>query len=235
MSVSNALRQRIKPSWPAHYKLTIETALRAHDNLASARAKINGDAELSAQGRVSRLQKYVTQHSGPALANAMRSLHLERGKIKAKKASIVAKATDLDADAFGAEIRVAIRSMSQGEAAALLIGANADPRAQKAVLAAPRFLTGLSQEVYSRVESDHLATSHASDLADVAEAEEALSTAEAAVGILRANLVESTGMQEAAFDQWLDSTYAPTKIDSHAENDEVAFYMNGEPVYYKRQ
>jgi len=216
MTASQQLRERLNPAWPEKIRAISNRALSAFDSFAASRDVI----DTNKADWIPAMRTAATP-AGKTIAGAVRDLDRARAKQAESRAALLAKATahatPRDAD-LATEIRAHIRTLSQGEVTALLIGDGADPAAQRAAMEGPTFLTGISPEVRARVTADYLGLHHADDVAALAMADDALAHAETSIKATR-NQIERDARFETvvAFERWLEMDCQPDPAADDAD------------------
>lgn len=221
-SVSEALRSRIKSSWPQRYRNLITDTLSRFDSLRAKRTEVFGDRDLTSEGKSKRVRDYVFKEVAQNLGTATRSVNRMRKSVTNERTAAVSRAIGSELDAVGLAICAAVKNLSQAELTALTFGPDADRRVVQAVLNAPALLTGVSAQLRSQIEADFISQHAADDLAKVTESEEALEMAETCVGVLKSEVIEALDMTLPVFDAWFGQEFAPTDAEMRAEDGEFS-------------
>ena len=209
-SVSEALRSRVKSTWPQQYRDLISNALTSFDALRAKRNEVTGDRDLTSEGQAKRVRDYISKEVGQKLGKATRTVQRLRKSLANERAAAISKETGGELDPVALAICGALRNLSQAEIARLTFGPDADRRVVQAVLNAPPLLTGVSVEVRGQIEADFISRHAADDMAKIADCDEALEAAETCVSVLKTETVEALDMTSLAFDAWFGKEFAPT-------------------------
>jgi hypothetical protein len=205
---------RIKPEWLQTVRQISENALSACDTVAKNVASARGDKAM-----------LLGLHKGnvaPEIGRAQRSLDRARAGLEKTRISLrensLQHATPRESQ-LAAEIRTAIRSMPQAERSAHLVGKDASVLAQRAVLEAPEFLSGVTGDFRTKVQDDLIRRAFPEQVAKIEETEQALEHAAASIALATGEVERSTRMDPNAFQTWLGehSTDSAAAAAEHAQ------------------
>lgn len=200
MSVSAQLRPRWTDKFDRHATTRVVkphflASLKAVDDIAALKAKINSDHNLSDSGKAAKFSNDAASFAGP-IAKARRATAALAKSIGDQRAALIpSKKSDLDV-----EIRAFLRGKPLGEIVGLV---NAEPSFLTAVLQAPAALSGINNDVRDQLLKAYLNQHAAPQLADIAEQEEALELHRVAIDVASGALATAVGVKLEKFEEWL--------------------------------
>jgi hypothetical protein len=120
-----------------------------------------------------------------------------------------------------------LRSLSNNERTRLLLSQNPDPILVQAVLEAPSFSSGITDETRARMLEFVVNRDHANDLAAIAEVEEALELLEAATRMVWTTAKSASEFpSEKTFSDFIDSSAPPATTSADFGDDRSTKLMN---------
>jgi hypothetical protein len=183
-------------------KSEVQSAFAAAEAFAAKAATIKIDKLLSAEGRTNAIKAQLrgalrdVRDAGAPVAEV-------RSRLDGIQSRIKRPPVDRD-DIAGAlarqEIRAALRGMSLGDRAALLVGDAADPRFVDAVLEQPPLLSGTPKELYERALTQRLEGLFKTEIAQGEALDTEIAEAEAALTVAKQDLARSSGIPEHEFE-----------------------------------
>jgi hypothetical protein len=172
---------RLKP-----IRAALDVALNAHDAVREKHTTLAKNQHLSPLGRLDDLRSFVKSATAPAVHRARATASTVRQNLAKHRSRLLPAAPDpsnMTAAVLRSEMRQHLRGLSTAARAALLLSANPDPVLIQAVLEAPSFSSGVEDDIRERMLENYAATKHPNDLAEIAQAEEALELLEAATAM----------------------------------------------------
>lgn len=210
--VSDIMRERISTDWPEIARSASTRALFAFDAVTDA-ANVGGKDTL---------RDRIASHAGKMLAKARRDLKSATGKFAADRAKLRDNAFRHEtprAVQISAEIRGHLRTLSQAERNALLMGPTADKSYQIAVLetGVPLALTGVQADMRTVIENEFLSKHFAQGVAELDAQDAALEHATASVELARSTMQREVGLAPHDFPAWFEKNCEPSAADNAAE------------------
>lgn len=220
-SISDTMRERAQ-NLPASTRATVDRALSAFDAVGAKKKALNS----AAADYQEKLREGVARDGGPMLGRAAWEVQAGKRKLENDRAELRERAIKHDSPrsaAMAAETRAYLRTLDPSKAAAVVIGPNADPLAQRAVLEAPAFLSGIGDDVRARAEAGLLARHHGAEVAALDAQAEALTHAEAAVALATGEMQRALGFNARDFATWFDGLKpSPEQIAAEAAEAKAA-------------
>jgi hypothetical protein len=185
MDAYGTLLSRIPGNAPAGKSKVIRAALGLTFKGALAEAAKRDD--LTAKGKAGLIEKQLKATTGPALAKARRQLAYHERAIERQRAAIHAKAIGAH-DPLDAERRAVLRGMSTAERVQAVM---TDATFRLAALRGGAGLSGLNEEIFSRMTELAIAENAGPEAAALAAAEEAQDLHNAAVKMLAYEIAQA--------------------------------------------
>src|SRR5262245_25030019 len=116
MDFKTNLLQRWKPEWNTKYaaaKFALDRALDAGEKVRATRASLDGNRDLSDEGKRNSIRKFLTESTAPALRHTGKSLEKMRQRVDARIAQLQPK-PPADNDSAAAMRRSEYRQMLRG-------------------------------------------------------------------------------------------------------------------------
>jgi hypothetical protein len=207
----NQRNQSLIERYASHpLKANVERALMAAEKFGDRAAAIRSNRDLSDEGRTKELQAQI-RSTLRDIRDAGAPLSEMRAKLDALQATITKPQFD-KTDVAGAlarrEIREAIRGLSLGDRAALLVGDGADERFVTAVLEQPALLSGTPPELYERALTQRLETLFKAEIAQGEQLDNQIAEAEAGLTIARQDIAQASGLKDHEFGKLVDEVNA---------------------------
>jgi hypothetical protein len=201
--LSNSIRDMVMSRWKPSFddvprlksvRAALDAALNAQDAVRDRHATLAKNQHLSPIGRLDDVRSFVAKSTAPAIHGARAAAKSMRDDLIKQKASLQPAAPDpsnVSAAVLRSEMRTMLRGLSTSARTALLVSQNPDPTLVQAVLEAPSFSSGISDDVRARLLEFIVNRDHPKELEAIAQAEEAVEVLEAATGMtyLAAKLV----------------------------------------------
>ncbi|MER9169502.1 hypothetical protein NKI12_19390 [Mesorhizobium australicum] len=184
-------------------KAAAAACLDVAERFSHRATSINGDPSFTQVGRDKVLTDEALKTFLPGLKEAYRPIAAAFADVKTAKAAISIPAPDpsnVAAALERQEIRALVRSMRPAERMGFLMGA-VDERIVDAIISAPGFLAGLSDDQFSQIRDLAVNRRFGDRVAEIREAEEAAEAAQAAVLVAKNDIRAATGLDERAFDR----------------------------------
>jgi len=191
--MSNTVRDVFNSKWKfadtprlQPIRAALDVALKRMDGVREKHTTLAKNAHLSPLGRLDDLRNFVKSATAPSIQRARATASTVRQTWPSTEAGLLPAAPDpsnMTAAVLRSEMRTHLRTLSTAARAALLLSQNPDPVLIQAVLEAPGFSSGVSDDIRARMLENYAATKHPSDLAEIAQAEEALELLEAATAM----------------------------------------------------
>jgi hypothetical protein len=173
---------RLKP-----IRAAIDSALNAHDAVREKHASITENQHLSPLGRLDDVRSFVSKSTAPAIHRGRKTAISTRDELAKWKDRLKPATPDfknVSAAVLRSEMRTHLRGLSQSARAALLLTDNPDLTLVQAVLEAPGFSSGVSDDMRMRMLEIVVNRDHPEELAWIAETEEALELLDAATDMV---------------------------------------------------
>lgn len=167
---------------------------------------IRRDPDLSEKGRANSLRKMVESEVAPQIKSAADALGRSREWITTKRASLApAKPdpTDLAGALMRQELRAYFRALEPSTRTAAIIAGNVDPQMAQAILEAPAFLSGTTDEQRKRLVETAALAAHPDAALEMGEVEEAIEVASNAFRAAVKTVEETTGLPKSEVDALL--------------------------------
>ncbi len=187
----------------AAMRRVVEEVVTVAERFAVRRAELDADPKLSALGRRETLKQELPKQHARDLRDARAPIAAVKARLETMKNAVKVKPSIDPADIVGAlsrmEIRTWLASLPQGERAPVALGTN-DARIAEAILSAPPALSGLSDDVFSHVESAFQEKAFGPEMAEIEDLAELVASAEAAASVVREELRGVVEMDQRSFD-----------------------------------
>jgi hypothetical protein len=181
----------------------IESALGAAEKFAGRVAAIKIDKHLSPEGKTNAITKQL-RATLRDIRDAGSPIDAMRTKLAALVASIKPVSFAKD-DLAGAllrqDLRVALRNMSLGEKAAVLLGEKADAAFVDATLEAPGLLSGVDPQMFEQVREQRLETMFSAESFEAEALSDQIAEAQAGLEIARGDLSRAANLPQWEFDK----------------------------------
>jgi uncharacterized protein YdaT len=181
----------------------VQNALESAERFAAKAASIRQNKDLSQEGKTNAVKSQLraalrdVRDAGAPVAEM-------KERLNAIQASISIPKFD-KADMVGAlgrqEIRQALRGMSLGDRAGLLLGDGADPRWIDAVLEQPPLLSGTPPELYDQAKVSRLESLFQKEIAQGEDLDQQISEGDAALTIARQDVARAADLPEHEFNK----------------------------------
>src|SRR6266404_1845850 len=217
--MSNTVRDVILGRWKQSFddvpqlkpvRAALELALKAHDGVREKHATLAKNQHLSPLGRLDDVRSFVKQATAPAIHRGRKTASAARDELAKWKDRLKPSAPDpknISAAVLRSEMRTHLRGLSASARVALLLTENPDPTLVQAVLEAPGFSSGVSDDIRERMLEIVINRDHPNELAAIAETEEALELLDAATGMtLSAAKSVSEFPSEKTFNDFIDAS-----------------------------
>jgi hypothetical protein len=183
--IRNVILGRWKYDAPrlAPVRKALDFALDAHDALRDFHSAVSANTLLSPLGRLDEMRGFISKRAAPAIHRGREtaaSLRADLAKWRTRLQPAPPDPKNVAEAVMRSSMLTMLRGMSQGARTALLLSKNPDPRLVQAVREAPEFLSRVSAEIKERMVQMIVARDHPTDLAAIAEADEALALLDAA-------------------------------------------------------
>ena len=214
-TVRDVILSRWKPSFDDAPRLktvrsALDFALNAHDAVREKHATLAKNQHLSPLGRLDDVRSFVSKSTAPAIHRGRKTASTARADLVKWKDRLKPAAPDpsnVSAAVLRSEMRTHLRGLSTSARAALLLTENPDPTLVQAVLEAPGFSSGVSDDIRERMLEIVINRDHPNELAAIAESEEALELLDAATGmVLSAAKSVSEFPSEKLFNDFIETT-----------------------------
>jgi len=236
--LSNSIRAVILGRWKSSYddvarlkpvRAALELALNAHDAVREKHATLAKNPNLSQIDRLDDVRTFISKSTAPVIHRARAAANSMRQDLVKQRARLQPAAPDpnnVSAAVLRSEMRTMVRGLSTSARTALLLSPNPDPTLVQAVLEAPSFSSGVTEEIRARMLQAIIERDHPKELEAIAQAEEALEVLEAATGMaqLAAKSV-SEFPSERVFEDFINKS-APA-VAAADPNDDPMKLLNG--------
>jgi len=217
--MSNTVRDVILGRWKQSFddvprlkpvRAALELALKAHDGVREKHATLAKNQHLSPLGRLDDVRLFVKQATAPAIHRGRKTANAARedlAKWKDRLKPATPDPSNISAAVLRSEMRGQLRGLSASARVALLLTENPDRTLVEAVLEAPGFSSGVSDDIRERMLEIVINRDHPNELAAIAETEEALELLEAATAMtLSAAKSVSEFPSEKTFNDFIDAS-----------------------------
>jgi hypothetical protein len=199
---------RMKP-----IRAALDSALNALDAVQEHAALVTKNQNLSPLGRLDEIRAFISKSTAPAIQRGRTVAMLTRGDLDSWRARLLPKPADpkdTAAAILRSEMRTQLRQMSLGPRVGHVVADNPDPILIQAVLEAPSFSTGITDEIRSRMIENYVVRTHPNDLAQIAQLEEAVELLDAATGMI-SNTTKSVAEfpSDKVFSDFIDKAAPP--------------------------
>jgi hypothetical protein len=225
--MSNTVRDVILGRWKSSFddvprlkpvRAALELVLNAQDTVREKHTTLAKNQHLSPLGRLDDVRSFVSKSTAPAIHRGRKTASTAREELAKQKARLQPAAPDpsnVSAAVLRSEMRTHLRGLSTSARAALLLTENPDPTLVQAVLEAPGFSSGVSDDIRERMLEIVINRDHPNELAAIAQVEEAL---DAATGmVLNAAKSVSEFPSEKTFNDFIDAN-APAGVSGGGED-----------------
>ncbi|MGX1256628.1 hypothetical protein [Sinorhizobium fredii] len=223
MNFEQNIQARFKTEWLNNgrllpYHLTLSGAFEIAGKITKKRNELNAKGNLSAKGLDEAMREFVAKECIPDLARSRCKLEASADAVTAKRQALTIPRPD-KSDVAGAllrqELRAHLRSMAPGDRAALLMR-NPDPATIAAVFEAPNHLSGIDDQLRTKLEADIVAASHPEKLKEIEVERECINLADIAINHAVDNIRKATGYEHSngkAFDEFMSKASAPIEAE----------------------
>jgi len=194
--MSNTIRDVLLGRWKPQFddvprlkpvRAALDSALKEHEAFRERVGKIDQNKNLSPLGRLDEVRASILKVTAPIIHRNRAVAKSTRDDLATWRARLLPKIPDpkdIAAAILRSEMRTQLRQMSLSARAGLLVSDNIDAALIAAVLEAPTFSTGVSDDIRTRMIDGYVSRTHPSDLAQIAQAEEAIGLLEAATSMV---------------------------------------------------
>src|SRR5258707_12584206 len=161
--MSNTIRDVFLGRWKSSFddvprlkpvRAALDAALNAHDSVREKHTALAKNQHLSPLGRLDDVRSFVSKSTAPAIHRARAAANSMRQALAKQKARLQPAAPDpanVSAAVLRSEMRTHLRGLSTSARAALLLTENPDQTLVQAVLEAPGFSSGVSDDIRERM------------------------------------------------------------------------------------
>jgi hypothetical protein len=220
-----ALYSKYKTDWInndryTRYHAVLDNVDGYIDALKSHRALAEKSGHLTKDGITASVRDFAAKSIVPKLRRELDDLDQSAAKLSSfRKQLAVVKVdkSDAQAAAIRAQIRDRLAALPDAKRASVLLG-NPDEITVAAVLEAPNYLSGVSQEVLGKMMEFRAQKTKPDVLAKIQEEEEVLAIANAAIRIGLAELRKEGEFlgREGVFNDWMTEASAPVEREIEA-------------------
>ncbi|MEY9780350.1 hypothetical protein [Sinorhizobium fredii] len=199
------------------YYLTFNHVTQLVEKLGAKHRDLKAKETLSQKGLDEAMREFVSKEIVPELARSRGKLEASIEAVDAKRQALTIPKPD-KSDIAGAllrqELRTHLRSLSQGQRAALLLQ-NPDPDTIAAVFEAPNHLSGIDDKLRTELESAIVAASHPQKLAQIQDERDCIQIAQIAINHAVDEIQKATGFEgsKVAFDKFMTAASAPIEAE----------------------
>jgi hypothetical protein len=193
--MTNTVRDVILARWKSDFdniprlkpiRAALESALNAHDAVRERHTSLSKNQNLSSLGRLDDVRAFVSKSTAPIIHRGRATARAARQDVAAWQVRLQPPSPDpknVAAAVLRSEMRTQLRGLSQSARYALLLSETIDPTLAQAVLEAPNFSSGVTDEIRGRMVEIIINHDHPEQLAQIAQVEEAIKLLDAATGI----------------------------------------------------
>jgi hypothetical protein len=220
--MSNTIRDVLLGRWKPQFddvprlkpvRAALNAALKEHDDVRERVGKIGQNKNLSPLGRLDEVRASILKATAPIIHRSRAVAKSTRDDLATWRTRLLPPKPD-PKDAAGAamraEMRSYVRGLSLSARTAYFVQNDPDGALIQAVLEAPSFLSGISEELRTRMVDAYVNRTHPKDLAQIAQAEEAIELLDAATGVtFNAAKTASEFPSDQMFSDFVDKAAPP--------------------------